>query len=156
MKTHRILIPALVFAVFILGGVFTSTGLSEWYPALVKPEFTPPNWVFTPAWIMIYIMAATSAILFWDRYETFKMRYYWINGLFRFNLLLNLFWSYIFFSERELTVAFIEITVLNLTTLALIILLWRISRISSLLLVPYLLWGSFAAYLNYVILTLNP
>lgn len=155
-KTHRVIIPVLVLAVAIAGGAFSSMGLTEWYPALQKPALTPPDWVFGPVWAFIYVLGALSAVWFWDRYDMFQMRYWWINGIFRLNLLLNLFWSYIFFVEHQIGIAFIEINLLNLTTLALITLLWPIARRSALLLIPYFVWVSFATYLTYEILVLNP
>jgi len=155
VKTHKIVIPALVFAAAVLGSVFTNMGLEDWYVNLQKPELTPPNSVFGPVWTFIYVCVAISAIAFWDRFDYFKMRYWWINGLFRLNLILNVFWSYLFFVQHEIFAAFIEMNILNLTTLALIVLLWPISKKASILLVPYFVWVSFATYLTYQLWVLN-
>lgn len=154
VKTHKVVIPVLVFAAAVLGSVFTNMGL-DWYAGLQKPELTPPNSWFGPVWTIIYVLAAVSAITFWEHFDMFKMKYWWINGLFRLNLALNIFWSYIFFVQQEIFVAFIEMNVLNFTTLVLILLLWPISRKASLLLVPYFVWVGFATVLTYQLWVLN-
>lgn len=156
LKAHRIVIPALVLMAALAGSAFSSMGLSEWYPSLVKPEFTPANWVFGPVWTTIYILSAISAIMVWERYDMFQMRYWWINALFRLNLVFNVFWSYLFFVEHQILFAFVEMIVLNMTTLMLILLIWPLSRRAAVLLLPYFVWVSFATYLTYEILVLNP
>lgn len=156
IKTHRVLIPALVLVTAVAGSAFTAMGVSDWYPSLNQPELSPPNWVFGPVWTVIYILSAISAIIFWDQFGKFKTRRLWIKLLFGLNLLLNLFWSYLFFVEHQVKFALVELSILNLTTLALIILLWPISRPASALLIPYFLWVCFAGYLNYMFMVLNP
>jgi tryptophan-rich sensory protein len=154
IKTHRILIPALVFAAAVLTSIFMNMGL-EWYATLEKPALMPEDSLIGPVWIVVLVLAAVSAMNFWDRFDMFKMRYWWANGLFRLNLLLNVFWSYVLFVQQDIGVAFIEMSILNLTTLGLIFLLWPISRKASLMLVPYFAVVGFASVLVYQLWQLN-
>ncbi|MGE3278571.1 MAG: TspO/MBR family protein [Candidatus Altimarinota bacterium] len=155
VKTYKVVIPLLVFAAAVLGSVFTNMGLEDWYVNLQKPELTPPNSVFGPAWTIIYVCGALSALTFWGVFNISRMRHWVINGLYRFNLMLNVFWSYLFFAQRQVLAAFIEMNVLNLTTLSLIVLLWPVSKKASLLLLPYFGWVSFATYLTYGVWVMN-
>jgi len=154
-KSPRVFIPLFVFAAAAVNHYFTTTNLESWYMSLQKPSLTPPDWIFAPIWVLLYASGAYSAVIAWENYDRMKMRHCWIKGLFRFNLLLTIFWSYLFFVQHEIWTAFLEISLLNATTLALIILLWKVSKKASLLLVPYLVWVSFATYLNYQIWVLN-
>jgi tryptophan-rich sensory protein len=131
-------------------------GLEEWYPSLVKPELSPPDWVFGPVWTTIYVLGALAAIMVWEHHDPFKMRSWAISGLFRLNLLFNVFWSYLFFVAHQILLAFVEMILLNMTTLMLILLIWPLARRAAILLLPYFVWVSFATYLTYEILVLNP
>jgi len=153
-KASYVVIPLLTILVAIIGGWFTSAGLESWYDLLIQPDIAPPNYVFGPVWTSIYILATISVIIVWEKAKL-SWRYETIIGLFIANALLNILWSFLFFYLHLLGWALLEMIVLNLTTLALIILIWPISRVASLLLTPYLVWVSFATYLAYLIMVLN-
>jgi benzodiazapine receptor len=145
-------IAALVIT-FGAGYIGSRFPVDEWYAALSKPSWNPPNWLFGPVWSALYLLMAISVWLVW--------REKGISGailplsIFLLQLILNVAWSWLFFGLHEPSWAFSEIIVLWLTILANIILFWRINTISGVLLVPYLAWVTFAAFLNYTLWRLN-
>jgi len=130
------------------------TELGPWYYNLKKPSWQPPDWAFGPAWTTIFALGAASAVLAWGGAETPAERTR-VVALFAVNVLLNSLWSFLFFRRRRPDHAFIEVIPFWLSIVALMVGLWPLSRTASLLLVPYLLWVSFAAYLNFTIVRLN-
>jgi benzodiazapine receptor len=139
-------------ALAILGAWFTR--LDGWYRKLRKPDWQPPDWLFGPAWTVIFALTATSATLAWDAAETPAERWR-VVGLFALNVVLNAAWSWIFFTRRRPDWALIEVALLWLSIVALILGIWSLSPTAALLLVPYLLWVSFASFLNATIVRLN-
>jgi translocator protein len=144
---------AATFAVAGIGGVFTSMGMPEWYMSLEKPSFNPPSWIFGPVWTALYALMAVAAWLVW-REAGFAGATAAL-AMFFVQLALNLAWSGIFFALRSPGWALAEIVVLWLAILATIVLFHRHSALAAWLLVPYLLWVSFAAVLNGAIWRLN-
>jgi len=144
---------AAAFAIAIIGGTMTDIG--PWYEGLEKSALTPPDWVFGPAWTVIYALAAFSAVFAW-RATTTNRRRAWLVSLFFINAVLNVLWSFFFFTLRRPDLALAEVATLWLSVLALVAFLWRIERRASLALLPYLVWVAFAAYLNYRVVILNP
>jgi benzodiazapine receptor len=138
----------------IIGSIFTSSSVTTWYRSLAKPSFTPPNWLFSPVWISLFVLMGVSAFLIWNRGLS-DSRVRVALTLFVGQLLLNILWSVLFFGLRSPLAGFIEILILWIAIALTMISFWRISSLSSLLLLPYLLWVGFAAVLNYSILTLN-
>jgi translocator protein len=130
------------------------TELSPWYFALKKPSWQPPDWLFGPAWTIILALASLSAFLAWRNGQDRASRVL-ILVLFGTNGVLNLLWSPLFFMQRRPDWALFEVPFLWLSILAPIVLLAPISRAASLLMVPYLVWVSFAAVLNLTIVRLN-
>jgi benzodiazapine receptor len=132
----------------------TLSSLDTWYVNLVKPSFTPPNWIFEPVWVIIFILIGVAAFLIWE--EGIKKRKV-KQALYIFLTLpiLNALWSTIFFGLREPLYAFIEIVVLWVVILITINKFGKISKLASYLLIPYILWVTFAAILNYSIVILN-
>lgn len=159
MLSRRLLIPllialALAFLVAAIGGALTDTG--PWFRALAKPSWQPPDAAFGPVWTTLYALIAASAALGWrDAGEGGGNRAMLV-ALFVLNGLLNIGWSYLFFHLRWPMGALVEIAILWVSIVALIAFLWRFSRRSALLLLPYLAWVSFAAVLNGAIVQLNP
>ena len=147
-------------AVAVTGAVFTGacggllTRIDEWYRGLRKPSWQPPDWLFGPVWTIILGLAAWSAVLAWHHAADVPGRTL-VVGLFMANIAANVGWSYFFFFSRRPDRALIEVGFLWLTIAALIGSLAAMSPLASLLLVPYLLWVSFAAYLNRTIVRLN-
>ena len=137
-----------------VGSFFTTPAISTWYTTLQRPSFSPPNWLFGPVWIMLYILMGISVYLIWQKVEQNKIARgaLW---LFWIHLFFNAIWSVIFFGLQNPGLAFINIIIIWLLIIALMIKFWKISRWASYLLIPYLLWVSFASVLNYFIWYLN-
>ncbi|MBU0758165.1 MAG: tryptophan-rich sensory protein [Nanoarchaeota archaeon] len=138
----------------ILGSFFTITSISSWYSALNKPWFNPPNWIFGPVWTALYLMMGISLFLVWNKGVRTKIqkRAVFIFGV---QLGLNSLWSILFFGIRSPLFAFIEIIFLWIAIVMTIGYFIRISKAAAYLLIPYILWVSFAAALNLSILMLN-
>jgi benzodiazapine receptor len=138
----------------IIGSVFTLSSIPTWYAGLQKPWFNPPNWIFGPAWTTLYALMGIALYLAWEKgFEKRKNRI--ALSVFVAQLVLNAIWSLIFFGAKNLGLAFAEIILLWLAILANIILFYRIDRRAGLVLVPYILWVSFASLLNYSVWMLN-
>lgn len=135
-----------------LGGVLTDTGL--WYQSLVKPSWQPPDWAFAPAWTLIFALAAVSAVYAWRDTHTRTQRVL-VVVLFGLNGLLNTLWSTLFFVAKRPDWALIEVMLLWLSVLLPALVFWSRARTASLYLIPYLLWVSFAAFLNFTVVRLN-
>lgn len=136
-----------------LGGLTTDTG--PWYQALHKPSFQPPDWLFAPAWTLIYALITASAVTAWWHVPPARGRR-WVIALFCLNLALNLLWSILFFALRHPNWALFEVGALWASIAALIIAIWPFSRRAALFLVPYFVWVSFASVINYAVVQLNP
>ena len=145
--TISILIPFLASAI---GGFFTSGSVSTWYVDLVKPSFNPPNWVFGPVWTLLYLFMGIALYLVW-----IKKKYRNAFIAFGVQMFLNALWSVLFFGLQNPLLAFIEIIFLWAAILITIIYFYRINKISAYLLIPYILWVSFAAVLNFFLFYLN-
>ncbi|OYY91459.1 MAG: TspO protein [Sphingomonas sp. 28-66-16] len=147
-------IVAIGVAVFLgaAGGLMTPIG--PWYRNLKKPSLQPPNWLFGPAWTIILGLAAWSAITAWYAADT-PAEHTRVLGLFATNAVCHFLWSPLFFRARRPDWALIEVVFLWVSLALLVVLLWPISNFASLLIVPYLLWVSFAAWLNSAIVKLN-
>lgn len=135
-----------------MGGSMTDVG--PWYQSLAKSPLTPPDWAFGPAWTVIYALTAVAAVLGWRATRTSRARA-WLLSLFFINAVLNVAWSFFFFTLRRPDFALAEVFTLWLSVLAMIAFLWPIRRRAALCLAPYLLWVTFAAYLNYEVVMLN-
>ncbi len=137
----------------IVGGFFTANNLYPWYDTLIKPSFNPPGWVFSPVWTTLYTLMGISLFLLLKA-ENSKNK---TQGLvfFAMQLVLNSLWSIVFFGLHQILWAFIMIIFL----LAFIILsIWKfyqVSKPAAYILVPYLLWVSFATVLNFSLYKLN-
>ncbi len=147
------IIVAALCAVLLAGAGGLLTTIGPWYRALRKPSWQPPDWAFGPAWTLILGLAATSAVLAWRAASPDGRPM--VVALFAANALCHLLWSPLFFTFRRPDWALIEVAFLWASLLALVVLLAPISGLASLLIVPYLAWVSFAAYLNYTIVRLN-
>jgi translocator protein len=141
-----------VVAVAGLGGLATELG--PWYRALKQPWWQPPDWAFGPAWSVIYLLSAIAAVRVWLRARSPRKRALWLAAL-AANGAINVFWSWLFFKARRPDWALAEVVLLWLSIGLLIVLARRHDVIAALLLVPYLLWVTFAASLNYAVVRLN-
>ena len=139
----------------VIGSVFTASSVTTWYTTLEKPWFTPPGSVISVAWITLFALMGLSLFLIWQKGINSTNAKIAV-GVFAFQLLVNILWSYVFFGLQSPLAALVVIVVLWLLILQCIIRFWSISKNAALLLVPYILWVSFAAFLNYTIWRLNP
>lgn len=149
-------IIAVTFVTAVGGGFITEAGL-DWYSSLNLPATIPDARVYGTVWSIIFLLAAMSATILW----TLKLRGKQaqrrrnIAYLFLANAALNVLWPVIFFGLHNIGLALAEALLLNATVIALILLIWPISRISAYLLIPYTLWVTFATYLTYMVFILN-
>jgi tryptophan-rich sensory protein len=135
-------------------GALTAESVSTWYPTLRKPSYTPPGWVFGPVWTLLYLLMGVALFLVWRGRAT-DGRVRGALGVFALQLALNVIWSLLFFRLRSPGSALVEILALWAAILLTVLAFGRVSRTAALLLVPYLLWVSFAAVLNLSIWRLN-
>ena len=136
-----------------IGSLFTTPAISTWYTTLNKPVFSPPNFIFAPVWITLYIlMAIAFYLVLINKSKDKRMAI----TFFLTQLVLNVFWSVIFFGLHNPIFAFVEIIILWIAIFLTIKSFYKISRNASYLLIPYLLWVSFASVLNLSIVLLNP
>ncbi len=144
----------LCFAAAGLGSIFTSSSVNSWYPYLTKPAWNPPAWLFGPVWTMLYIAMAVAAWLVWRAHGFSKGAL--PLAVFMIQLALNAAWSGLFFGLRDPGLAFLEIIVLWLAIATTLLLFWNYARLAAYLILPYLLWVSYAGVLNFFIWRLNP
>jgi tryptophan-rich sensory protein len=145
---------ALPLAAGFIGSIFTSKSVGTWYPALKKPAFNPPSAVFGPVWTALYVMMGIALFVVW-RKGTADPRVRVGLVLFGVQLALNALWSAAFFGARSPLAAAVVIVALWAAILATILAFARVSHLAAGLLVPYILWVSFAAVLNFSIYFLN-
>lgn len=148
----------------IIGTIFTFSAIPTWYATLAKPALNPPSWIFGPVWTTLYALMGIAAFLVWSSYAKASAdknkgwdrkdvrRALTVFGL---QLVLNAVWSIIFFGLHSPLWAFVDITLMWLAIVWTMVLFYKISKPAMWLLVPYILWVSFAAYLNYSIWILN-
>lgn len=139
----------------LIGSIFTTAAIPTWYATLEKPPFTPPNWLFAPAWATLYVLMGIAAFLVWRKglnREGAKLALI----IFLIQLVLNALWSVVFFGLESPLAGVIVILVLWVAILFTILKFFKLSMVAGLLLLPYILWVSFAAILNISIWLLNP
>ncbi|MDE1854938.1 MAG: tryptophan-rich sensory protein [Candidatus Micrarchaeota archaeon] len=158
MKARRILgfIAAIVIVELIgnIGTIFTLPAIGTWYATLAKPIFSPPNWLFGPAWTILFALMGISLYLIWERGTRKKQAR---RALYAFGaqMALNVLWSVAFFGLRSPLLGLMDIVLL---LIAIVFTMWefyRISRPAAYLLVPYILWVAFATLLNFSVWALN-
>ena len=138
--------------VALLGG--TITDLGDWYQNLRSPPWKPADWLFGPAWTLIFAMAALSAVMMWRTVPPGWERTL-ATGVFTLNAILNIGWSWLFFRLKRPDWAFAEVAFLWFSITVLIVLVSRHDRRAGWLLLPYLAWVSFAGMLNRAVVDLN-
>lgn len=136
----------LTFGAAAIGARFLP---DEWYRQLNKPDWNPPNSIFAPVWTILYFLMATAAWLIWRRYGISAALVPF--SLFVLQLLLNAAWTWLFFGNHQIRGALIDIVVLWIVILATLLSFWRLETLAGILLVPYLVWVSFATILNWTI-----
>ena len=138
----------------LIGSIFTTPAIPTWYASLEKPFFTPPNWLFAPAWLTLYVFMGVAAFMVWRKgLSKREVR----QGLivFLIQLVLNAFWSVVFFGFQSPLAGVVVIVLLWIAILITILRFFRLSITAGSLMIPYILWVSFAAALNVSIWMLN-
>ena len=151
------LIPVLVaaaaaLAVAGLGALMTDLG--PWYLGLRQPAWKPPDWLFGPAWTLIFALAALAGVMAWKRAPDRASRD-WLLALFALNAFLNILWSLFFFRLQRPDWALLEVVFLWLSVLLLIVVVSRYAKAAAGVLLVYLAWVTFAATLNLAVVRLN-
>lgn len=138
------------FIVALFGAQFEP---GEWYASLDKPSWTPPNWIFGPVWTLLYVSMAYAAYLIWKQYG-FE-RALSALALFIVQLIVNGLWSWFFFGIHRIGLAFFDIIVLWFLIAATILAFYKLNKTAGWILIPYLIWVSYAAGLNFAIWRMN-
>ncbi|MGC6331594.1 TspO/MBR family protein [Rhizorhabdus sp. FW153] len=146
------LIAGVVATVVAVMGA-TITDIGPWYRSLVQPSWAPPDAAYGVGWTVIFAFAALSAVSGWLAMRWSERE--WLIGLFALNGFLNILWSLLFFKLHRPDWAMIEVILLWVSILGLIVFIWRRSIMGAVLLLPYLMWVTFAGYLNMTIVRLN-
>lgn len=155
MKVIKLIVCVLVcLGVSYLGSLLTTPSIPTWYAGLQKPPFNPPNWIFAPVWLTLFVLMGISAFLVWNKGLGKKNVRIGL-GLFVAQLALNLAWSGLFFALHSPLWAFVDIIALWVLIFLTIIWFFRVSRLAGILMIPYILWVSFASVLNLTIALLN-
>lgn len=141
---------ALSLLVALTGMIFQP---GAWYSHLAKPAWTPPDWLFPPAWTLLYTLMAVAAWLVWQRAGFAGARL--ALGLYLLQLAFNAAWSWLVFGLRRLDLGLVDVTLMWLAIAATILAFWRIHRMAALLLAPYLVWVTYAAALNLALWRMN-
>jgi translocator protein len=147
-----VIAAAAVSVVALVGGLMTDVG--PWYESLRFPRLRPPNWLFGPAWTLLFILIAAAGVIAWESAENPAIRFR-ILVLFAINGVLNLLWSPLFFKLRRPDWALYELLLFWLSIVVLIVAVAQVSSFAAWLLVPYLAWVTFAGWLNWRVVQLN-
>ena len=149
-----ILSPLFYTGILLAGRWFTIQGIDPWYWSLSRPSYTPPGSFIGIVWTVIYILSALSLILYVNAAKG-RQGFRPVIALYIINGILNAAWSYVFFTKHLPGPAVIDAGLIAVTVLFVIIYAWRYSHAAAVLLLPYLLWGSFATFLTYAIYKMN-
>lgn len=136
-----------------IGGLITANSVREWYPVINKPTWTPPNFLFGPVWTTLFILMGIAFYVIWQSKKTKPqgeaMKFFIVQ------LVLNVLWSGLFFGLRQPWLAYVDIVALWILILMTIKKFWAIKPVAGILLIPYILWVSFASFLNLAVALLN-
>jgi len=144
------LILLVTFAASGIGGFVTSSFKEPWYSEIILPTFNPPGWVFSPVWTALYILMSVAIWIVWRKTSDKK-----ILQLYFVHLFFNAIWSVIFFGFHQIFIALIDLGIILVFIIWLMKIYYQINKISFLLMMPYLLWSTYALVLNTTIFYLN-
>jgi benzodiazapine receptor len=142
---------ALSFGAALVGSQFMP---GAWYAEIAKPSWNPPSWVFGPVWTVLYVLMAVAAWLVWRAGGGWRGAAVPL-GLWLVQLVLNAAWSWLFFGQRRMDLALVEIVVLWAAILGCVVLFWRVRPLAGGLMLPYLACVGFAAVLNGTLWAMN-
>jgi len=146
-----ILFFVITYSASLIGGLATINFKEPWYSLIIRPSFSPPDWVFAPVWTTLYFMMTLAVWLFWHSTNRDMKTVY----IYFIHIIVNTTWSITFFVFHQIAISIIVLIILITLIIILIKNFKRVNLISSYLMIPYLLWSSFALFLNYSLLVLN-
>ncbi len=139
------------YSASFIGGLVTISFKEPWYSQLTKSNFNPPDWIFAPVWTTLYFMMTLAVWFFWhSKNRDISTIYIYI-----IHIIFNTTWSIIFFAFHNILLALINLVILVCLIIILILRFKRVNNVSAYLMIPYLLWTSFALFLNFNLLILN-
>ena len=141
----------ITFSASFIGGLVTFTFKEPWYSELTKSNFNPPDWIFAPVWTTLYLMMTLAIWFFWHSKNREMNTIY----IYFIHIVFNTTWSVVFFGFHNIFLALINLIILIFLIVALVVRFSRVNKVSSYLMIPYLLWSSFALFLNINLLILN-
>ena len=143
-------IVLITFSASAMGGFVTSSFKEPWYSQIIQPSFSPPSWVFGPVWTTLYFLMSLAIWLFWINFKNKKVLYIYLVHIF-----FNAIWSIIFFGFHQIFLAFLNLIIILIFIIWLMNIYYKTYRLSFLLMLPYLLWSTYALILNGSIFYLN-
>ena len=141
----------LAFGASAWGSYVTNLYKEPWYSTIVKPTFNPPEWVFAPVWTALYFMMTVAIWLFWHSKNKDINTVY----IYFIHIIFNTTWSVVFFGLHQILLALIILSILIILIIILILKFKRVNKVSSYLMIPYLLWSCYALFLNFNLFILN-
>ena len=141
----------LTFSASFIGGLATISFKEPWYSQLIKSNFNPPEWIFAPVWTALYFMMTLAIWLYWHSKNRDMNTIY----IYFIHILFNTTWSIVFFAFHNILLALINLMILLCLIIILILRFKRVNYVSAYLMIPYLLWSSYALFLNFNLLILN-
>ena len=141
----------LTYSASFIGGLATISFKEPWYSQLIKSNFNPPDWIFAPVWTTLYLMMTVAIWLYWHSKNRDMNTIY----IYFIHILFNTTWSIVFFAFHNILLALINLMILLCLIIILILRFKRVNFVSAYLMIPYLLWSSYALFLNFNLLILN-
>tara|TARA_Y100000768_G_scaffold136686_1_gene101738 strand:+ start:519 stop:992 length:474 start_codon:yes stop_codon:yes gene_type:complete len=141
----------LTYSASFIGGLATISFKEPWYSQLTKSNFNPPDWIFAPVWTTLYLMMTVAIWLYWHSKNRDMNTIY----IYFIHILFNTTWSIVFFAFHNILLALINLMILLCLIIILILRFKRVNYVSAYLMIPYLLWSSYALFLNFNLLILN-
>jgi translocator protein len=146
-----ILFTTVTFSASAIGGLATIGFKEPWYSSIIKPSFSPPEWIFAPVWTTLYLMMAIAVWFFWHSKNRDINTVY----IYLIHLIFNTTWSVVFFVFHNMLLALLTLLILIGLIILLIVRFKRVNMLSYYLMIPYLLWCCFALTLNLTLILLN-
>ena len=146
-----ILFFIITFSASFTGGLVTISFKEPWYSSLVKSSYNPPDWIFAPVWTTLYIMMTLAIWFFWHSKNREMNTIY----IYFIHIVFNTTWSVVFFGFHNIFLALVNLIILILLIVILILRFGRVNKVSSYLMIPYLLWSCYALFLNFNLYILN-
>ena len=146
-----LLFALITYSASVIGGIATIGFKEPWYSLLIKPSYNPPNWIFAPVWTTLYLFMTIAIWKFWHSKNKDLSTIY----IYLIHLIFNTTWSIVFFVLHKMILALLILIILIYLIIILILRFKRVNLLSSYLMIPYLLWCSFALVLNVSLILLN-